>query len=168
MTPLSWILFMLLYIELDHALGEVISKMKAVSINIYIHVYIILITILIFQKKKLRVILMIRYIWKFYSVFVVVYDDRAFVENSCWKCMFCFLKISFICVTCTMRMLCLDLSNASSCLYLFLFLKGEGEKFTSSFSRHKTSWWHTEPMHPLDESILALNDSLSLSPWWPW
>lgn len=32
MTPLSWILFMLLYIELDHALGEVISKMKAVSI----------------------------------------------------------------------------------------------------------------------------------------
>ncbi|XP_052675475.1 ras-specific guanine nucleotide-releasing factor RalGPS1-like isoform X2 [Crassostrea angulata] len=29
MTPLSWILFMLLYIELDHALGEVISKMKA-------------------------------------------------------------------------------------------------------------------------------------------
>lgn len=53
---------MLLYIELDHALGEVISKMKAVSINIYIHVYIILITILIFQKKKLRVILMIRYI----------------------------------------------------------------------------------------------------------
>lgn len=62
MTPLSWILFMLLYIELDHALGEVISKMKAVSINIYIHVNIILITILIFQKKKLRVILMIRYI----------------------------------------------------------------------------------------------------------
>lgn len=62
MTPLSWILFMLLYIELDHALGEVISKMKAVSINIYIHVYIILITILIFQKKKIRVILMIRYI----------------------------------------------------------------------------------------------------------
>lgn len=56
-----------LYIELDHALGEVISKMKAVSINIYIHVYIILITILIFQKKKLRVILMIRYIWKFSS-----------------------------------------------------------------------------------------------------
>lgn len=55
---------MLLYIELDHALGEVISKMKAVSINIYIHVYIILITtgILIFQKKKFRVILMIRYI----------------------------------------------------------------------------------------------------------
>lgn len=58
---------MLLYIELDHALGEVISKMKAVSINIYIHVYIILITILIFQKKKLRVILMIRYILKFSS-----------------------------------------------------------------------------------------------------
>lgn len=25
---------------------------------------------------------MIRYIWKFYSVFVVVYDDRAFVENT--------------------------------------------------------------------------------------
>lgn len=44
---------MLLYTELDHALSEVISKMKAVSINIYIHVYIILITILIFQKKKL-------------------------------------------------------------------------------------------------------------------
>lgn len=45
---------MLLYIELDHALGEVISKMKAVSIHIYIyiHVYIILITILIFQKKN--------------------------------------------------------------------------------------------------------------------
>lgn len=43
---------MLLYIELDRALGEVISKMKAVSINIYIHVYIILITILIFQKKN--------------------------------------------------------------------------------------------------------------------
>lgn len=142
---------MLLYTELDHALSEVISKMKAVSINIYIHVYIILITILIFQKKKIRVILMIRYIWKFSSdmtveynsVFVVIYDGRAFVENICWKCMFCFLKISFICVTCTMRMLCLDLSNASSCLYLFLFLKGEGEKFTSSFSHHKTSWWHT-------------------------
>lgn len=45
---------MLLYIELDRALGEVISKMKAVSIHIYIyiHVYIILITILIFQKKN--------------------------------------------------------------------------------------------------------------------
>lgn len=62
MTPLSWIIFMLLYTELDHALSEVISKMKAVSIYIYKHVYIISITILIFQKKKIRVILMIRYI----------------------------------------------------------------------------------------------------------
>lgn len=46
---------MLLYTELDHALSEVISRMKAVSIYIYIykHVYIISITILIFQKKKL-------------------------------------------------------------------------------------------------------------------
>lgn len=42
---------MLLYTELDHALSEVISKMKAVSI--YKHVYIISITILIFQEKKL-------------------------------------------------------------------------------------------------------------------
>lgn len=118
---------------------------------------------------KIHLKIFIRYDVEYNSVFVVVYDDRAFVENSCWKCMFCFLKISFICVTCTMRMLCLDLSNASSCLYLFLFLKGEGEKFTSSFSHHKTSWWHTEPlMHPLDKSILALNDSLNLSPRWPW
>lgn len=82
---------MLLYTELDHALSEVISKMKAVSINIYIHVYIILITILIFQKKKIKgyfddkihLKIFIRYDVEYNSVFVVVYDDRAFVENSC-------------------------------------------------------------------------------------
>lgn len=59
---------MLLYIELDHALGEVISKMKAVSIHIYIYTCIYYINYHInISEKKLRVILMIRYILKFSS-----------------------------------------------------------------------------------------------------
>lgn len=92
MTPLSWILFTLLYIELDHALGEVISKMKAVSINIYIYtcIYYINYHINISEKKikgyfddKIHLKIFIRYDVEYNSVFVVVYDDRAFVENSC-------------------------------------------------------------------------------------
>lgn len=82
MTPLSWILFILLYIELDHALGEVISKMKAVSIHIYIYTCIYYINYHInISEKKFKIF--IRYDVEYNCVFVVVYEDRAFVENSC-------------------------------------------------------------------------------------
>lgn len=81
---------MLLYIELDHALGEVISKMKAVSIYIHVYIYYINYHINISEKKikgyfddKIHLKIFIRYDVEYNSVFVVVYDDRAFVENSC-------------------------------------------------------------------------------------